>query len=298
MASPVSRIKSQRAIKLTLVLLTVVFAAEALGGYFTNSLALLSDAAHLLTDLGALLAALVAFWIGGRPASRSRTYGYQRTEIIAALANGVTLWVVAGYIVYEGYQRLADPPEIRAPYMSVIAAAGFIGQAVGAFLLYRASRESLNARGAFIHVATDAVQSVGVIIAGLLILFRGWYLLDPIISLIIAVLVAWSGGRVAWQALHILLEGTPSEVNLPSLKYALETVYGVEEVHDLHVWTITSGYNAMSAHVMLKDRVSPDRARVVLSALRQLSKRRFSIEHVTIQLEDRDMSCTETHTTV
>ncbi len=295
--SPVSRAKSQRVIKLTLVLLIVVFIGEAIGGYYTHSLALLSDAGHLLTDIGALVMALVAFWIARRPASRSRTYGYQRAEIIAALANGLTLWAVAAYIAYNGYHRLADPPEIHGLYMLIVAVVGFTGQSVGALLLRQAVKESLNAKGAFIHVATDAAQSMGVIIAALIILLSGWHLVDPIISLVIAVMVAWGGGRIVVQAVHILLEGAPVEVNLPSLKYSLETVRGVKEVHDLHVWTITSGYNAMSAHVKLEEEVSPEGSRRALSALRHLSIHRFGIAHVTIQLEDRDMDCNEVHTT-
>ncbi len=298
MTYPPKRIRSQRAIKLALPLLVVFLVVEALGGYFTNSLALLSDAAHLLTDIGALVLALVAFRFATHPPHGSHTYGHHRAEILAALINGLTLWAVAIYIVYEAYSRLADPPEIRTLYMLLIASVGFIGQAASALILRRAISESLNVKGAFVHVATDALQSAAIIVTAILILISGWLILDPLVSLVIAALIIWSGGRVVWAAINILLEGAPSDLNMVSLKAALEGVQGVEGIHDLHVWTITSGYNAMSAHVKLRQETGRDAAQSVLSTLRHLSSEDFGIEHVTIQVEERDMACPEDHAQV
>ena len=182
--------------------------------------------------------------------------------------------------------------------MLLIASVGFIGQAATALILSRATHESLNAKGAFIHVTTDVLQSVAIIVTAILILFLGWLVLDPLVSLLIAVLIFWSGGRVAWAALHILLEGAPRNMDMLSLKAALEGVEGVEGIHDLHVWTITSGYNAMSAHAKLQRKVGSEAAQSALSTLRQLSSEEFGIEHVTIQIEREDMACTEDHATI
>jgi len=295
MSPPRLRSRSKKALKLALVIIGAFFVAEALGGYFTNSLALLSDAGHLLSDVGALVLALLAFWFAERPITPSQTYGYYRVEILAALVNGLTLWGVAAFIGYEAYRRLIDPPTVQSLPMLIIALVGFLGQGASTLILRQAARESLNAQGAFLHIATDALQSVGVIFAGILMLLFRWYIADPIISVVIAVLITWSGGRLVAGALRILLESTPSHIDIQSLKRALEAVEGVKEVHDLHTWTITSGYDAMSAHIILKEGLTHQQAQGVLARLRDLATRKFRIEHVTIQLEDRPMGCQENH---
>ncbi|MDO8567421.1 MAG: cation diffusion facilitator family transporter [Dehalococcoidales bacterium] len=273
----------------------VFFLIEAIGGWLTNSLALLADAGHLLTDVGALSLVLLAFWFAARPISPARTYGNYRAEVLAALANGLALWLVAAYILFEAYRRLLSPPQVASGPMILIALAGFLANLVAALILFRSARNNLNVRGAFLHVTTDAIQSVGVIIAGLLMLFFGWYVADPIASGIIALVIAFAGGRIVLQATHVLLEETPSGVDGIALRKALIQVPGVQTVHDVHTWSITSGYNAMSAHVTLKDAVSHEEEQGVLSSLREVASQQYGIGHVTIQLEGGSMACDEDH---
>jgi len=247
------RTVSKRAVRISLGIIGPFFLIEAIGGWLTNSLALLADAGHLLTDVGALALALMAFWFAARPTSPTHTYGYYRAEILAALANGLTLWLVAAYILWQAYQRLLEPPEVLSGPMLLIAFVGFFAQLAAAVVLHGSAEESLNIRAAFVHVATDAAQSIGVIIAGVLMLFLGWYIADPIISVIIALGITYTGGRIVFQAIHVLLEGTPSHVDVVALQAAMRQAQGVESVHDVHTWSITSGYHAMSAHVVLED---------------------------------------------
>ena len=233
---PGDRTASKRAVRISLGIIGVFFLIEAVGGWLTNSLALLADAGHLLTDMGALGMALLAFWFAARPITPERTYGYYRAEILAALANGLTLWLVSAYILVQAYLRLAEPPEVSSGPMLVIAFAGLLAQVGATLVLRRAARENLNVRGAFVHVATDVLQSVGVIIAGLLMLFFGWYIADPIISVIVALAIIYTGGRIVLQSTHALLEGTPSHMDAEALLQADL----VRSVHDLHTWSITS----------------------------------------------------------
>jgi cobalt-zinc-cadmium efflux system protein len=279
--------ESKRALTIVLGIITAFFVVEALGGYFTHSLALLADAGHLLTDVGALALALFAFRIAERPATPRRTYGNLRVEIVAALVNGVTLLVVAVYIGYEAFRRFVAPPEVLSLPMLLVAITGFAGQSISAFVLRRSSQENLNVHAAFIHVATDAVQSLGVVAAGAFMLAFRWYLADPIISMVIAVLITWTGLRITWASLHVLMEGAPSGIDASVLRRAMEGVSGVKEVHDLHIWTITSGYNALSAHVLLERELSMEDAQSVLSALHAIASGDYGIQHVTIQIEAR-----------
>lgn len=276
---------SKRALGVALAIITAFFVAEALGGFLTGSLALLADAGHLLTDVGALVLALFAFWLAERPATMQRSYGNLRVEIVAALVNGLTLLVVAVFIGLEAYDRFRDPPEVASLPMLVIASVGLVGQTASALILHRSSGESLNAQAAFIHVATDAVQSAGVVAAGVLMLTLEWWLADPIMSMAIAVLIAWSGGRIAWSSIHVLMEGTPRELDSRAVAKDMEGVLGVRDVHDFHIWTITSGYYALSAHVALVDGLSPQESQKVLAALHNIASERYGIQHVTIQLE-------------
>ncbi len=292
---PHDRTASKRAVRIGLGISAVFFLIEAIGGWLTNSLALLADAGHLLTDVGALSLVLLAFWFAARPVSPARTYGNYRAEVLAALANGLALWLVAAYILFEAYRRLLAPPQVTSGPMTLIALAGFLANLVAALILYSSARDNLNVRGAFLHVATDAIQSVGVIAAGLLMLFFGWYVADPIASGIIALVIAFSGGRIVFQATHVLLEGTPSGVDGIALQKALIQVPGVQTVHDVHTWSITSGYNAMSAHVTLKDEVSHEEEQGVLSRLREVASQQYGIGPVTIQLECASTACDEDH---
>ena len=278
---------SKRALRIVLGIVLTFFVVEAVGGYLTSSLALLADAGHLLSDVGALLLALFAFWIAERPANSQRTYGNLRVEVVAALASGVMLLAVAIFIGYEAFRRFSEPPEVLSLPMMLIAAAGLIGDTIGAFILQRSSHGNLNVRAAFIHVATDAVQSLGVVIAGALMLTRQWYLADPIISMVIAVLITWSGFRIARSSIHVLMEGTPPNVDADALRRDMESVEGVKDVHDLHIWTITSGFNALSAHVSVEEGLPQEEAQTVLSTLHSIASGRYGIEHVTVQLEEK-----------
>lgn len=292
-----SRVASKRGMRWALLILGLFFVVEAVGAFATGSLALLADAGHLLSDVGSIVLALAAFWLASRPPSESRTYGFYRVEILAALVNGLTLWAIAGYIGFEAYRRLFTTPQVLSGPMLVVAVAGLVAQAVTVLLLRTSARESLNARAAAVHVATDVIQSIGVVATAVLMLVFKWYLADPIASLAIAVLIVYSGGRIIIEASHILMEGTPSHVDLPELQLAMERVSGVKEVHDLHTWSITSGYDAMSAHVVLREGVSAERGQRVLTHLRGLASDRFGIHHVTIQLEEQSLGCPTDHGT-
>lgn len=256
--------------------------AEAIGGFLTNSLALLSDAGHMLTDVAALLLALMAMWFAARPVTPKKTFGYYRMEILAALANGVALVAISLLIFYEALQRLASPEPVRGSEVVFIAIGGLVINVISAWLLQSASEESLNMRGAFLHVIGDALGSVGAIIAGGLIWWKGWTLSDPIISMLMCVLIVYSSWQLIRASVNILLEGTPSHISLRSVIEAIHELPGVAEVHDLHIWTISSGKEALSAHVMIEPGVSH---RATLDALQERLRERFNIGHVTIQVE-------------
>lgn len=282
---PGDRRASRKALIGAFVILAVFLVVEFVGGILTNSLALLSDAAHLLTDVAAVALALIAQRLGAVPPSAKRSFGYRRLEIVAALINGLTLWVVAVFICIEAVERLYDEPEIRGGLMVGIAAAGFAAQALAAFVLSRASGESLNVRGAYVHALTDAVQSLGVIAAGVVIIFTGFTLVDPIVSVLIALLIVWSGGRIVVEAIHVLLEGTPPEVDLGRLARVMGETPGVCHVADLHAWSLTTGYNALSAHIVGEQGLDAAGREELSRALSVLIRREFPIQHVTLQVE-------------
>ncbi len=278
---------SRKALFSALVILAVFLVVEVVGGVLSGSLALLSDAAHLLTDVAAVGLAIFAQWFARRPPSARQSFGYRRVEIVAALFNGLTLWVVAVFICIEAVERAVDPPEVKAGLMLVVAAAGCVAQAAAALVLAKASGESLNVRGAYIHALTDAIQSLGVIAAGWIILFTGFVLVDPIISIIIAVMIVWSGGKIVFEAVHILLEGTPTDVNLEELAAAMQGIEGVEKITDLHAWSLTSGYNALSAHIVTAQTLGADEREELRASLTKLLRNDFSIHHSTLQVEER-----------
>jgi cobalt-zinc-cadmium efflux system protein len=285
---------SGRALRLALVVLGVFFVVEVVGGILTNSLALLSDAAHLLSDVAAVALALVAQWFARRPASARRSFGYRRVEILAALINGLTLLGVAGYIGYEAWHRLRNPPEVLGWPMVIVAAVGLLAQLLTTLVLSRAKGESLNVRGAYLHAMTDAVQSLGVVVAGVLMILTGWYVVDPIVSLLIGVLIVFSAGQIILEATHVLIEGTPRELDLRRIAARINRISGVQRVTDLHAWTITSGYNALSAHVEATPDAEQDAG---YEALRQRLTaslcREFAIHHLTLQIERSCDLCQE-----
>ncbi len=288
------RALSRKVLLIALIIVGAFFVIELIGGILTNSLALISDAGHLLTDVGGLGLALFAFWFAARPASAQRSYGYYRIEILAAMVNGLTLWGISAYIFYEAYHRFFSPPEVNSLPMLIIASVGLIAQISASLALKRGAGESLNVKGAYMHVLTDALQSVGVIIAGLVMVFTKFYLADPIISVIIGVLIVYGGGRIVLETVHILLEGTPKGIDLRQLQRAMAEVDGVCGVHDIHAWVLTSGYNALSAHVVYNEGLDAEGIDRVGHRLRDTVMTKFPVHHVTIQLEDSDGECCET----
>lgn len=281
------RAASRKALSIALVLLIGIFVAELVGGLISGSLALLADAAHLLTDVAAIVLALVAQWFATRPACATRSFGFRRAEILAALINGVTLWGISGYIVYEAITRLQHPPAVSSVPMIIIAAIGLVVQIVAVMVLSGAKGESLNVKGAYVHAATDAVQSAAVVVVGLAMWWTGWWLLDPIVSLAIAVLIAWSGGKIVWEASHVLLEGTPPEVDLEAVARDVNNTDGVRAVADLHAWSITTGYNALSAHVLADPELTAEQREELRERLTAQLTEGFPLHHLTLQVERR-----------
>ena len=268
------------------MLLTALYMfAEALGGWWTGSLALLADAGHMLTDVAALGLALMAVWFGSRPATPKKTFGYYRLEILAAFVNGVALVVLSLYIFYESYTRWAAPPEVRSGAMILVAAGGLAVNLVCAWMLHGEHEHDLNVRGAWLHVIGDALGSVGAIIAGVLMSVYGWYAADPLFSSLIGLLIIWSSWNLIREATNVLLEGTPAHISLAAVEDAILDTEGVEDVHDLHVWTITAGREALSAHVIHGRTISqPD----LLKELRVKLQEQFGVGHLTIQMETED----------
>ena len=281
-ASEHSEHSTKKSLNLSLGITGSLFFLELFGGFVTNSLALLADAGHMLTDVAALALSLFALKISSRPATHQKTYGYMRAEILAALANGVFLLLVSVYIFYEAYQRLRVTPEVRSGPMLVVASIGLIANLVTAGLLYRSQRENLNIRGAFLHVMGDTLGSVGAIAAGIAMVFWQWYLADPIVSIVVAVLVLYSSWQLVRESVDVLLEGTPAHLNISSILTDLGSVPGVVSVHDLHVWSITSGLPAMSCHVVVRQNEDVSH---ILATLSALMREKHKIDHTTIQIE-------------
>ncbi|MFF2092875.1 cation diffusion facilitator family transporter [Paenibacillus sp. NPDC058174] len=269
---------------IALVITGGIMFLEFFGGLITNSLALLADSGHMLSDVGALILSLVAVWFASRPASPDKTYGFYHFEILAALFNGITLFVIAGFIVYEAIGRFADPPEVSSLSMMLIAIVGLLANLASAWALTRKGdvHNNLNVKSAYLHVLGDALGSVGAIVAGLLMLLFNWNIADPIISVVVALLILKSAWSVIKHTLHILMEGTPAAVNHKEVKAALSSIEGVVDVHDLHIWTITSGLDSLSCHVLVEDGVN---CQTVLQAAIRLVEEKFSIQHSTIQVE-------------
>jgi cobalt-zinc-cadmium efflux system protein len=263
--------------------LTLAFTAvEIVGGLLTGSLALLADAVHMLSDNLALALALFAVWLAGRPSTPERSYGYQRAEILAALANGAILVVLAIWIFIEAWGRLTDPPDVLAGWMAVVAAVGLAVNLVAAAILTRAGHDTLNMRAALRHVIADAIGSAGVLVAALVILLTGWRYADPLAGALIAVAVLASSWSVLRDSVNILLEGAPKGIDPRELGRRLAEAPGVVEVHDLHVWTITSGFPSLSAHVLV---ARDDDCHTQRRELEELLLREYGIEHTTLQVE-------------
>lgn len=280
--------------RLTLVfgLTALYLVAEVIGGLLTHSLALLADAGHMLTDVAGLGLALLAIRFAERPATPERTYGYYRVEILAALTNAVVLIGISFYILYEAYERFRNPPEVASKVMLLIAVIGLVVNIAGIFILRAGSIESLNLKGAYFEVLSDMLTSMGVIIAGVIMWTTSWYYADPLISAGIGLFILPRTWLLLREAVGVLLEGTPSDINLTAVRAAIGSLAEVTGVHDLHVWTLTSGMNAMSVHVLLADGASHE---ALLKAVQQRITADFKIAHVTVQIEPPGWEESETH---
>ena len=267
---------------------------EIVGGLLSNSLALLADAAHMVTDVSAIGLALLAFWVAGRPATFTRTFGFHRAEVLAALANAASLWAITIWIGFEAYDRLTNPQEIQGGLVLVVGAAGLVVNLIVAWVLLHSSGHSLNLRAALLHVLSDLMGSVAVLIGSILILAFGWYIADAILSIFIAVLVLVSSGHLLWKVGRVLMEAAPEHLDLDVLCQRLENIPGVTSVHDIHSWTITDGYYMLIAHVTANfdNQASHNR---ILTALQDVAYRDFGITHLTVQLEDSTFGCSENH---
>jgi cobalt-zinc-cadmium efflux system protein len=274
--------RSRRRLVTVLVLTGSFVLVEIAGAIWTGSLALAADAGHMLTDLGGLALALFAVWIAARPPTPAKTFGYYRVEILAALVNALVLLVIAGVILIEAYRRMLAPLPILGGPMLVIATLGLSVNLLSAWLLRAGAAESLNIRAAYLEVLADALASVGVLIAALVVIVTGWTLADPLTSAAIAVFIVPRTWRLLTQAVNVLLEGTPPHLELGEIGAAMTRVTGVRRIHELHVWTLTSGREAMSAHVVVDDLAESER---LLDELHAVLHARFGIDHTTIQLE-------------
>ncbi len=277
-----ARGESRRALTIVLALTATFTVAEVVGGLLTGSLALLADAGHMLSDNFSIGLALFAAWIAAKPPTPNRSFGYQRAEILAALVNGATLVAVSIWIFFEAYRRLQAPPEILGGPMLAIAALGLLVNVAGAVVLSRSGGESLNVEGALRHVLADLLGSVGAISAALVIVLTGWRYADPLASVLIALLVLASSWRLLRESTAILLEEAPRGLNVNEVGEKMVGVRGVQEVHDLHVWTITSGFPSLSAHVLVGQNEDCHARR---RDLEKLLAHEYGIEHTTLQVD-------------
>lgn len=269
-------------LKIALGLTAAYMVAEAAGGYLTGSLALLADAGHMFTDVAALALTLFAFRFAARPANPRKTYGYYRLEILAAFVNGIILVLISLWIFYEAYERFFAPLPVKSLELMAIAAGGLMVNLVCAWLLYAEHNHNLNLRGAWLHVVGDALGSVTAIIAGALIYAFNWYWADSLCSVLIAVIIIWGAWNLIKESVDILLEGTPAHINITAVETVILETEGVYAVHDLHVWTISSGRDALSAHIVHEENVKPN---ALLQAVRNKLHDVFGIDHLTIQME-------------
>jgi len=269
-------------LKWALAISAIYFFAELIAGFLTNSLALLSDAGHMLSDIGAMALSLFAFRMAQRPATHHRTFGFHRVEILAALFNGLTLWLIVGIIFAAAYHRFFDPPTVESYGMLIVAVLGLIVNIAAAAILHADHHHNLNMRGAFVHVLSDAIGSVGAIAAGLIMLSTGWYLADPLISIFIGALILFSSWSLIKDSLSVLMQAVPKGIRLEEVRETIESIDGVAKVHDLHVWAVTSDIYTLSAHAVVENGGDFHQ---VLNGIEDTLKERFHIEHTTIQLE-------------
>lgn len=284
----------RRNLLVALALITGSLVVEIGGAFLSGSLALLADAADMVTNFTAISLALLSLWMARRPATVVRTFGLLRTEVLVAMINALALWVIAAWIFIEAYERLEEPPEIEGGLVLIAGLIVLACNVAAAWTLYRSAQGNISIDGAFRHILADALGSIGVVISGALVMAFGWTLADPIVSIALAVFILISSVRLLTKVFHVLLEGVPDDVDVYKLYSEMEDVEGVTLVHDIHVWTIASGYDAVTAHVM----VDPEHGGDTYTLLRQLTaivRGHGNISHVTIQIEPSAENCTENH---
>ncbi len=277
------RERGKSRLRLVLVLTSLFFVAEVLGGLWTNSLALLSDAGHMLSDMFALGLSLFAFWLSSRKPSPTKTYGYYRFEVVSAFINGVMLILIALWIFGEAYSRFQEPAAVKTVPMLVIAVLGLMINLLGIYLLHEIGTKNINIRGAMFHLIGDAAGSVGAITAAIAISLTGWTFFDPLVSVLIGLLIIYSAWRLLWDVVNILMQGVPPHIDLDSIRQEMLSVDGVIGLCDLHIWSLTSEVESLSAHVVVEDM---GRNKEILEKLTCLIRDRFGINHVTLQIED------------
>ncbi|MHC5310271.1 cation diffusion facilitator family transporter [Myroides sp. LJL116] len=276
---------NKKTLIISLVIITIYMIVEVIGGLLTNSLALLADAGHMVSDAASLLIALVAFSLSGKVADYGKTYGYKRFEILAAVFNGATLIAISAYIIYQAIWRFTHPTLIASKGMLIIAFIGLLVNILVAWIMFKGAdvKDNLNMRSAYLHVISDMLGSVGAIIAALLIMFFGWQWADPVASILVSVLVLRSGYLVTKSSVHILMEGTPENVELEKVTQIILQTPGVKQVHDLHVWTITSGLNALTCHIAVDKEMTIVQSEKLLEKIEH-DLQHYHIDHVTIQV--------------
>ncbi|WP_102347665.1 cation diffusion facilitator family transporter [Bacillus sp. Marseille-P3661] len=284
---------NKKGLTMALLITSCIMLLEFFGGLITNSLALLSDSGHMLSDASSLALSLVAMWFATKPASPNKTYGFYRFEILAALFNGVTLFLIAGFIVWEAYERFLDPPTVASGTMMLIASIGLFANLLSAWALISQGdvKDNVNIRSAYLHVLGDALGSVGAIVAGLVMFYFEWYLADPIISVVVALLILKSAWGVIKHTIHILMEGTPMTIDQQEVEKTLTQIPGVINIHDLHIWTITSGLDSLSCHILIED--DKDSQVILQEAIYKIEDH-FKIKHTTIQVEKSNLQHAET----
>ena len=283
--------RSTRALRAALALTLVILVAEAIGGWISNSLALIADAGHVLTDAGALGLSLFVAWFSRQPVTAKRTFGYLRWEILAALINGAALLLLSVWVVVEALSRLGAPEPVGGSLMLVIATLGLIANAIAARLLHPINETNLNVRGAYLHIMGDLLASVGTILAAIVIQLTGWLHADPLASLLTTALIIRGAWSLVRESVDVLLESTPAHISLSDVRSVLQGIPGVESVHDLHVWSVTSGVVALSAHAIVRE---PERQQDVLERAYAVL-RPIGIHHVTVQIEQREIVDCEQH---
>ncbi|MDE2771377.1 MAG: cation diffusion facilitator family transporter [Bacteroidota bacterium] len=285
---------SKRHLKYALFLITGYMFVEVVGGIISGSLALIADAGHMLTDAASIGLALVAMYYAERTATAKHTYGFQRFEILAALANALTLWLIVAVILYQAYQRLSSPPEIEGGLMLAVGFVGLLVNVGAAVILHKSIGHSVNVEGAYQHVIADLLGSVGVVISGILIWAFGWQLADLVVTVILSILILWGTWGLLKRVVHVLLEGVPKHVDVHEMCRAIEELPGVALIHDIHVWTLSPGSDALTAHILIDPDYGGKRDEM-LRSLRKIIGDDYGIAHLTIQLETQLTGCTEDH---